>query len=63
MKKELYAGIEQMSGSGESLENIFVMMYITAGYPPHAYEDDFCLWMNVHEPSNDEIVEYFLKGK
>jgi hypothetical protein len=63
MERELYAALKQMVESGECFENMFAILYITAGYPEHCYEDYFCEWANQVNPSHKEIVEYFLKEK
>ena len=63
MRKELHACLQQMSGIGKSLENVFDKMYIIAAFPSHAVREDFCRWAYIYEPEVSEIVEYFVPEK
>jgi hypothetical protein len=58
-REELRAGLEKMFGKGECLERVFAISYMVAGYPEHIDEECFCDWMEVANPSIEEIVNYF----
>ena len=63
MEKELRAGISQLRAKGESVETIFTVLYMTAGFPKHVNKEDFCAWADNPNLEEEIIVRYFIPEK